>query len=298
MVEILLATYNAEKYLPTLLDSVYNQDYENFVLTVSDDGSTDSTIQILNSYKEKFGKMNILKNCENLGAKGNFKRLIENASGDYIMFADHDDKWLSDKISTTLAAMQAAESVLDAPILVHTDLSVTDADLNITAPSFVRSQNFNMGRNKFNDFLAQNTVTGCAMMMNSKLLTLCKRMPKDALMHDWWAALTASAFGKVVFLDVPTILYRQHGDNQVGAVGDDYVADRKRTAKERLRATYRQASLFYNTYCDILPKEVKDTAKAYADCEKSGKLKRIGTVLKYKATKQGFVKFLAQLFYC
>ena len=97
---------------------------------------------------------------------------------------------------------------------------------------------------------------------------------------------------------MPTILYRQHGDNQVGAVGDDYIADRKRTAKERLKATYRQASLFYDAYKDILPKEVKDTAKAYADCERSGKLKRICTVLKYKATKQGFVKFLAQLFYC
>lgn len=298
MVEILLATYNAEKYLPTLLDSVYSQDYSDFIITVSDDGSKDSTLEILLKYQEKLGKMKILENRENLGAKGNFKRLIDNASGDYIMFADHDDKWLPEKIRVTLEKMKEAENDENMPILVHTDLSVTDANLNIISQSFVRSQNFDMNRSKFTDFLAQNTVTGCAMMMNKTLLDLCKKMPEGALMHDWWAALVASAFGKVVFLDTPTILYRQHGDNQVGAIGDDYIKDRKKTAKGRLFATYNQASLFYETYKDILPDSVKTAAKAYAECKNSGKLKRISTILKYNATKQGLIKKLAQIFYC
>ena len=298
MVEILLATYNAEMYLREMLDSLYSQDYEDFIITVSDDGSNDSTLNILNEYKERFGKMNILPPCQNLGAKGNFRRLIENATGDYVMFADHDDKWLPDKISTTLAAMQAAECAVDAPILVHTDLYVTDAELNITEKSFVKSQHFNMKRNKFSDFLAQNTVTGCAMMINNKLLRLAKKMPKDVLMHDWWLALTASAFGKVVFLDTPTILYRQHGDNQVGAIGGNYVADRKATAHSRLNDTYKQAELFYKTYGEELTEEIYETAKAYADCQNANKLRKIHTILKYKTKKQGVVKFLAQLFYC
>ena len=298
MVEILLATYNAEKYLPEMLDSVYAQDYTNFLITVSDDCSKDDTVKILNEYKNKYGKMRIISKGENLGAKGNFRWLIQNADADYVMFADHDDKWLPDKISTTLAAMQAAECAINGPILVHTDLSVTDADLNITAPSFVKSQKFDMRKNKLSDFLAQNTVTGCAMMINRDLLDLAKDMPEDALMHDWWLSLTASAFGKAVFLDVPTILYRQHGNNEVGAVGKDYVADRKATAKRRLYDTYNQAELFYNTYGDKLSAENKKLVKAYADCKNKNKLQKICTIIKYKTRKQGLVKFLAQLFYC
>lgn len=298
MVEILLAVYNAEKYLPEMLDSIYNQDYTDFLITVSDDCSKDNTVKILNEYKEKHGKMRIVSSGEDLGAKGNFRWLINHADADYIMFADHDDKWLPDKISTTLAAMQAAECAINGPVLVHTDLSVTDADLNITEKSFVKSQGFDMSKNRLCDFLAQNTVTGCAMMINRELLELAKNIPDDALMHDWWLALTASAFGKAVFLDVPTILYRQHGNNQVGAVKSDYVKDRKQTAKNRLYATYKQADAFYKAFGDKLSEKNRKAVKAYADCMNKNKFHKIATIIKYKTRKQGLVKFLAQIFYC
>lgn len=298
MVEILLACYNGEKYLSQLLDSIYAQDYGDFVITARDDGSNDNTMQILEHYKRKFGKMNIISDGENLGAKGNFARLISNACGDYVMFADHDDKWREDKISTTLGAMQAAECVLDAPILVHTDLYVTDESLNITSLSFTKSQHFNMRKNKLSDFLAQNTVTGCAMMANARLIDLVRNIPSGALMHDWWLALTASAFGKVVYLDEPTIYYRQHANNQVGAVKGGYIADRKATAKDRLLATYKQAKLFLDVFGSRLSEKDRKTVTEYALCGQKGKLSRIITIIKYKTKKQGFVKLLAQLFYC
>lgn len=298
MVEILLATFNAEKYLPTLLDSIYNQDYSDFLILARDDCSKDGTINILKEYQEKYGKMKIISAEKNLGAKENFRELIKNADGDYIMFADCDDKWNKDKISTTLAGMQAAQCALDAPILVHTDLSVADKNLNVIDKSFTRSQGFNMKRNKFSDFLAQNTVTGCAMMINKKLLSLAKQMPKEALMHDWWLSLVASAFGKVVYVDTPTILYRQHEQNQVGAVKKDYVKDRKKTAKQRLINTYKQADAFAKTYGEILPEKEKQIVTEYANCLNKGKIKRVASILKNGTTKQGILKTLAQIYYC
>ncbi len=78
-------------------------------------------------------------------------------------------------------------------------------------------QHIDIKKNKLNNLLIQNTITGCTIMMNRKLAELCLPIPTEAIMHDWWLGLVATEFGKIAYLDEATIKYRQHGENSVGA---------------------------------------------------------------------------------
>src|SRR5699024_4749681 len=127
---------------------------------------------------------------------------------DYLMFADADDFWLPDKVEKTFAKMREMEreAGTGCPILVHTDLAVADGSLRVIAPSLFRYEKLSPQRNSLRELLAQNNVTGCTVMINRALRKLIRQAPADAVMHDWWAALAAAAFGRIGVLDEPTIL--------------------------------------------------------------------------------------------
>ncbi|MDV3426289.1 MAG: glycosyltransferase, partial [Bacillota bacterium] len=172
-VTILLATYNCEKFLRTQLDSIIYQTHTNWELIVSDDSSSDKTSDILNEYKLKYPeKIYILNNEKRFGnARDNFFHLLENCIGSYIMFCDHDDKWLPKKIELTLAKMLETEKKQPphTPVLVHTDLNVVDGELNMIAPSLMKFQDISPERIKLNNLLVQNVITGCTVMINKEL---------------------------------------------------------------------------------------------------------------------------------
>lgn len=135
MIEILLATYNSEKYLTDQLDSLFEQTFEDWHLTVQDDGSTDKTVDILRKYAAVYPeKMTVHVNEKNLGgAKYNFYDMLLKADADYVMTCDHDDVWLPDKMERTMATMKdlEAQNAPDIPLLVHTDLTVVDENQTI-----------------------------------------------------------------------------------------------------------------------------------------------------------------------
>jgi len=219
-IEVLLSTYNGEKYLGEFLDSLLSQTHDDFKVLVRDDGSSDDTIPIIEHYKEKFaGRMiQVSEPDENVGPSRSFSSLMMASTADYVLFADQDDVWLPNKIQLLYVEMQEQESKHpDAPILVQCDLEVVDEKLNCIAPSFWEFQGLNPTRNRLADIVMQNTVTGCAVMLNRKLVTRVKGVPESAIMHDWWIALVAAAFGYIVSVPVSLIRYRQHGLNSVGA---------------------------------------------------------------------------------
>ncbi|CEQ10467.1 family 2 glycosyl transferase [[Clostridium] sordellii] len=220
MVDILMATYNGEKYLKDQIDSILNQTYTDWKLYIRDDGSNDNTLNIINEYIEKYRSKIILieDDKSGLGAKLNFGELLKYSTSEYCMFSDQDDIWLENKIELTLNEMKKTESNNNLPILIHTDLKVVDNEMNIISDSFFKYQNISPEYNKLNNLLVLNTVTGCTVMMNKKLVDLCRSIPKDCILHDWWIALVASGLGVVRTLYEPTILYRQHGDNCAGAI--------------------------------------------------------------------------------
>ena len=136
---------------------------------------------------------------------------------DYVMFADQDDVWLPDKITQALAAMQAAEATRAGPVLVHTDAVVVDATLRQIAPSFWRYAQLTPAPATLQRFVVLNVVTGNTVLLNRALRDRVGRIPAAAAMHDWWVACVAAAFGRVVAVPTPSVWYRQHGANTIGA---------------------------------------------------------------------------------
>lgn len=220
--DILLSTYNGEQYLAELLESIAGQTCPDWRLLVRDDGSTDRTVDIIKSFGDRLpGKVQLIREPDgNIGTVRSFSALLARSDADYIMFADQDDVWLPDKVAVTLERMQKLEQKhgSDTACLVHTDLTVVDENLAVIADSFWTYQRVNPGNGRIlSRMLVANTATGCAAMINKRLKDLALPVPPEAVMHDWWLALVAAALGRVDYLPQPTILYRQHPANTLGA---------------------------------------------------------------------------------
>jgi glycosyltransferase involved in cell wall biosynthesis len=308
MIDILLATYNGGRYLKEQLDSLLRQTEQDFCVLIQDDGSRDDTPEILKDYAEAHPeKIRLVAGAAHeKSPKGNFMSLLCESTSEYVMFSDQDDVWDEDKIELTIRTMLDGERKHGeaCPLLVHTDLRVSDADLRTIAPSFWRYQKLD-GDPKLSRVLAQNSITGCTMMVNRTLAELLIKAPAEyMLMHDWWAALCAASMGHILKVDKPTICYRQHGKNQLGATGVDVVRDVKKAAgneeamKRRLFDTFRQAESFLNCYKDVLPAGPAKTIRRYMALPQRGKAGRIHDLIRFGHLKKGFFRCLGQLYYC
>lgn len=263
-VAILMSTYNGEKYLKEQVMSIVKQDYTDWHLYIRDDGSKDNTIDIIRELAKHNKQISFINdgNPQNKGVTRSFMALLASADADYYMFSDQDDYWLPDKVSATLAKMQNTEKN-DRPVCVHTDLTIVDAQLNgselLNGPDYSWSG--------FRQLLFANCVTGCTMMINQPLKELINfndEYLKNIYLHDWWIALIAAAFGKVVYLNRSTILYRQHSGNVVGSNNKGTNWYNKLPANVRVIQTVRMAKDFWNVYQDKLQGKNKAYAREYA----------------------------------
>lgn len=145
--------------------------------------------------------------------------LLQEANSEYYMFCDQDDIWLPDKIEKTYNRMKILEkSYPGIPLVVHTDLNVVDSNLNMISDSFWRQSKIKPNILRSPNYIGVcNCATGCTMMFNQKAKEISLPMPDVADMHDWWVTLKTSMEGKVDYVDEALILYRQHGNNVVGA---------------------------------------------------------------------------------
>ena len=258
-IAILLAAYNGEKYIGEQIDSLLAQAETGWELYIHDDGSKDRTPEILDAYVRKDpARIHIVRGPACGGAKDNFFFLMRQVRAPYIMFCDQDDVWLPEKIGKTISRMKTLEEQAGAetPILVFSDLSVVDEKLNPVAERLSVFQKLYPDRIKPEELVVQNVVTGCTMMINRALAELAVRPEKtdDVIMHDWWCAVVAACFGKISFVNSPLMLYRQHGNNTVGAkkLGSwSYIGGRVRNfsgIQESLALTRRQSRLFAELY--------------------------------------------------
>lgn len=218
--EVLLGTYNGERYLSELLDSVLAQSLPNFTILARDDCSLDSTGKILDEYAKRFPKLLTVlpPPAHRAGPCANFAALIAAAQADYIFFCDQDDVWLPDKMAASWAVMEHLISVHGhgCPLLVHTDLTVVGRDLGVLGASMYRYAGIDPTRARFPELLLGNVVAGCTIFANRALYELARPIPTGAVMHDMWFAQVAAGLGHIGFADRPTVLYRQHGENVVG----------------------------------------------------------------------------------
>lgn len=286
MIDILMATYNGEKYLAEQIESIINQSYTNWHLYIQDDCSTDRTLTVAFSYQKKFPeKITVIKNTKNSGsAKDNFFSMLSLSTSEYIMFSDQDDIWLPDKIKITHNRMLRLEKKYGKkyPVLVHTDLTLVDSDLNWLSESMYRHEKWNIHRKiTFWNSLIGNIVTGCTVEINRALLKNIRyNNVKKIPMHDWWMGLCARYFGIESVIDRPTILYRQHTQNSVGVETKSKIVqlikvftDKKAfiIEKNRMKSITDACEEFYTEYTMIL--ERKDKIKLEGFIKRSYKSK-------------------------
>ena len=195
--EILVATYNGQRFLREQFDSLLAQTCKDFTIRIRDDGSTDNTAQIIEQYVECHpGRIILEENGgETSGACANFSRLLEATDADYVFFCDQDDVWLPEKVETQRKQLMDLEEEHgeDTPLLVHSDLEVVDENLNTLDQSFWHYQYLCPEKMQtLNRLLVQNCVTGCATAVNKSLAKLGAPIPSEAIMHDWWLASSPS----------------------------------------------------------------------------------------------------------
>ncbi len=306
-VEILLGAHDGERYLAAQLDSILAQTHQDWRLTIRDDGSRDGTLAIAEEYARRHpDRITVTSRPTASGsAARNFLELVAASTGRWVMLADQDDVWMPDKIAVTLERMSALEADLGAgvPALVHTDLSVTDADLTVVEPSMVRSQVLDGAETRLASLVIQNPVTGCTVMVNRALADRVAPPFDGVAMHDWWLAVLAAAFGGLAFVDRPTVLYRQHGANTVGARSARSLRYKLQRAGDRagvvasLRASYTQAAAFLARYGDALTPEQAELLRAAATLGEQGRLARVATLRRYGLWKNTRVKRLGQVLY-
>jgi glycosyltransferase involved in cell wall biosynthesis len=235
-IQILLATYNASAFLPDQFQSYVGQTHTNWSVLARDDESNDRTEEMLSDLARAHpGRIKLVdRGTPNIGASGNFGRLMELADVDqfnYFAFSDCDDFWKPDKLSQSMNKMHELEARFgqSTPLLVHTDLSVVDRSLKPIHSSFWQYQHLQPENSRrLNRQLSYNVVTGCTMLANAPLLRAANPLPDIAPMHDWWISLVAVAIGQVDYVNNATILYRQHGANSIGSKGFNlkYLANR------------------------------------------------------------------------
>ena len=215
-VDILLATYNGEKYIREQIDSILNQTHKEFRLLISDDGSSDSTRDILNEYKAKDDRIEVFMQEENLGVVKNFEFLLGKVEAKYYMFSDQDDIWKSEKIEKSLNKIEEGFD------LVYTDLEVVDENLNVTYESYWKLKGIYKKIKKYNNFESlylNNFITGCTVISKKELIDSFMPLPNISkfVLHDYWISLIVSQNGKIAYIEEPLIKYRQHKNNKVGS---------------------------------------------------------------------------------
>ena len=254
---ILLSTFNGEAFLGEQLDSILQQSFTDFIIVARDDGSEDRTPGILTRYAaEHAGRLFILPDeGGNLGAKASFAALMQyvlehkselGLARAYMMFADQDDVWAANKIAIEFNSLLLLEQEdgYRMPALVHSDLEVVDREGKRIAASYIAYQGLQTQRDSLVNQVQSNLVTGCTAVINEELALKVLPIPDQAIMHDWWIAIAAVAYGRRLFIDQRLVRYRQHGRNTIGAKPFVAVAPSAKSLWGKLRAYQTNPHLF------------------------------------------------------
>ncbi len=222
-VQVLLSTYNGEKYIREQLDSILAQKNVEVNVLIRDDGSTDSTINIVNEYCSRNSDIKLIKGS-NMGACKSFFELFKAADVgyDYYALADQDDYWYQDKLAVACSKLAKIDNKENKPLLYCCEADITDENLNASsknkAATASESTTFPEKKPGFGNALIENIARGGSVVFNPTLLGMVRMdAPNDCYMHDWWLYLIASCLGKVIHNNRAYYKYRQHKDNVLGA---------------------------------------------------------------------------------
>lgn len=296
-VAILVCTYNGERFLREQMDSFINQTHKNWSIHVSDDGSTDATLEILDDYKKQLGEEKVLiSQGPRQGFAKNFLSLIKNREivADYFAFSDQDDIWLEDKLSRSIA--QIPQSPTNKPHLYCSRTKLVNTDLAPLgfSPPFKK-------RPCFENSLVQSIAGANTMLINNAARDLMCRIADDApvVAHDWLAYLLVTGCGgQVVFDQNPTLLYRQHEANLIGANATfrNQVIRILKMLSGRFSEWSTQNMIILNSIRMELTEDNRRTLERFETARNSGLLSRLRLMKKsgvHRQTLKGNISLVA-----
>ena len=267
MVTVLLATYNSERFLHEQIDSILAQKEVEVNLIARDDGSKDSTFSILKEYESQ-GKLRWYSDGQNLKPARGFMKMLQDSPDDseYFAFSDHDDVWLNDKLSAAVSALEQYDS--SKPALYFCQTKLVDADLKPFDNQIIIQPFCTLGEALINQFIG-----GCTMVFNKTLRDIIvKYSPAYLPMHDVWIYLVALSLNSAIVFDpTPHILYRQHGNNEIGqgyGLWDSLKRHYKRIVKDKEHMRQRMAQELLNGYGDMIDDKNKRLISLVADYDK------------------------------
>ena len=200
---VCMAAYNGEKYIKEQIDSILRQIGDEDELIISDDGSEDSTVKIIESIDDD--RIILLHNTIRHGYTSNFENALNHASGDLILLSDQDDVWLPQKYETVKGLLAEYDFV------VH-DCKIIDQDLKILKESYFEEMNVKPG---FLSQMIRMRYLGCCMAFGRSVLEMALPFPPntDLVEHDTWLASISELYFNCKKYDEPLLLYRRHGSN-------------------------------------------------------------------------------------
>lgn len=302
--DVALATFNGERWLGEFLLSLARQSRRPDRLVVLDDGSSDDSVGKVTDFCGRNGLECVCRvSPRRLGPAGAYSEVLGDCDGDYVALADQDDVWREDKLQILLRKIREAEDHVGAarPVLVFSDYSLMDEKGRTAGGSGLREQGFDPTKGgRFARLLVQNIAAGCTVMANAALMRTALPVPENAIMHDWWLALVASALGRTAYVDQALVRYRQHGGNVVGAspAGWGRALRKLRTSgladvREGYRRALRQASALSARYPGRLPAEEAESLAAFLALPRLGPWSRRMRALRAGLGKDGLLRTLA-----
>lgn len=269
-VQVLLSTYNGAAYLKQQIASLVAQDYSDVRILARDDGSSDGTIAMLRDLQTIHHQRLEVVYGANVGFAQSFLELLKLSSptANYVAFCDQDDVWHPGKVSRAAKALTPAPQ--DTPMLYSSRLTVTDEDLNTIGQSRIPRKELSL-RNA----LVECPTPGPTMVMNQAARRLLLHgNPRNIYSHDWWTYLVVSAFGRIVFDEEPSLLYRQHASNvfgtRVGFIRRLGFKIRRFWRTGRGQPVIKQAEDFYRLYGPALSADQRGSVERFLDSNRKG----------------------------
>lgn len=201
MISVAMATYNGAKYIEAQLSSILPQLSAEDEVVVSDDGSSDDTLQRIASLNDV--RIRVFSNEGKHGVVGNFENALKQTKGDVIFFCDQDDVWTPNKVEVCLKALQSAD------LVVH-DLDFCDENGQVFGNGYFSIRNSGPG---FFHNLYKNGFMGSCMAFTRRVKEAALPFPENILWHDMWVGLVAERKFNTVFLQDRLLRYRRHGNN-------------------------------------------------------------------------------------
>lgn len=270
-ISVALCTYNGAPYIAEQLRSIARQTRPPDEVVICDDGSTDPTLEIIQSLERQLGLvLQVHSNERNLGPTRNFEKALKLCEGDWLFLADQDDSWDPKKIETIGSIFRSRRSVG----AIFTDAEVTDGDLRPSGRSLFEAIPFTKRERRafergdyFKVLMRHNVATGATMAIRADLRNSIPPAP-DAWLHDAWIVFAAAALSEVSFLEERLVLYRQHPEAQIG-VPSSHPILRLQRHRDRHRKRLKQHLAAFTALVEMKPSFL--SAELMSDIEQKRK---------------------------